>query len=81
MLAFPVDASRTTCLNESPHPKVGKLGSVWLFALHLYCLNESPHPKVGKSFRGFRNGQKQDASMKVPTRRWGNDFLGSSELG
>ena len=61
------------CLNESPHPKVGKSGPlVSMFANEL-SLNESPHPKVGKyEGLGWWAWSSGGASMKVPTRRWGN---------
>ena len=37
-----------TCLNESPHPKVGKFLTQRTVRPRRRCLNESPHPKVGK---------------------------------
>ena len=36
------------------------------------CLNESPHPKVGKCLYSLQAHRRGLASMKVPTRRWGN---------
>ena len=45
----------------------------WIGSLaRLARLNESPHPKVGKSERSSDTPQSPPASMKVPTRRWGN---------
>lgn len=35
-------------------------------------LNESPRPKAGKWEEGARRLSSPHASMKVPTRRWGN---------
>ena len=61
-----------TRLNESPHPKVGKstYGN-WRLPQRA-GLNESPHPKVGKCAWCRGSGGFPHASMKVPTRRWGN---------
>ena len=60
-------------LNESPHPKVGKsrLPPV-MVARTSASLNESPHPKVGKFLGCCEGWVSGAASMKVPTRRWGN---------
>ena len=61
------------CLNESPHPKVGKCILNQETQKVTTSLNESPHPKVGKS-KVVDSGTSlvAVASMKVPTRRWGN---------
>mgnify|MGYP000989976151 CR=1 FL=1 len=61
-----------TSLNESPHPKVGKYAYTATTACKFLGLNESPHPKVGKLEGGEFVPFLQLASMKVPTRRWGN---------
>ena len=61
------------CLPQHRHPKAGKLPCSHPKSLPSPCLNESPRPKAGKYVAvvdGLMLGLS--ASMKVPTRRWGN---------
>ena len=69
-----LDVPGHMCLNESPHPKVGKSQTNPPAGNQSPRLNESPHPKVGKYDDAHAgNGvELGGASMKVPTRRWGN---------
>ena len=48
MLAFPVDAKKTACLNESPSEKEGKSAASTIKQAQENGLNESPSEKEGK---------------------------------
>ena len=65
---------RVPGLNESPRPKAGKCHAAPANGTRRGRLNESPHPKAKKSeSRSFKHTGTACASMKVPTRRRGNN--------
>ena len=59
-------------LNESPHPKVGKLGSRVIGCFSSRASMKVPTRRWGNLVFGVTVSAPIEASMKVPTRRWGN---------